>query len=132
MPRPFIPNLKITFKVPIAGGFVIDPETGNPIQTTTDVVVEAWLEGGVSVNPEPGRNLNRANVRGYAVKPKILPAELIRKQVEASAIYIDALTGFQQVGKFTLEPQLDSRRPRVTKALARALGAEIQGIFEFS
>jgi hypothetical protein len=112
--------------------FVTDPETGNPVQTTTDVVVQAWMEGNAAVKPEPGQNPNVVNLRGYAVKPRLLPTELIRKQSEASAVYVDPLTGNEQTGKFTLQPQFDGKRPRVTKALARALGSELQGTFEFS
>lgn len=132
MPRPFIPNLVITFKLPSPGVFVTDPETGNPVQTTTDVVVQAWMEGNAAVKPEPGQNPNVVILRGYAVNPRLLPTELIRKQSEASAVYVDPLTGNEQTGKFTLQPQFDGKRPRVTKALARALGSELQGTFEFS
>lgn len=131
MARPFIPNIIITFILPSAGQFVTDPETGNPTQVTTPYQVEAWLQGTASVKPQPGRNPNIVSLSGYAVNPRILPPELIRKQSEASAIYTDPLTGSQQPGKFTLQPQFDSKRPRVTKALARLLGSELQGTFEF-
>ncbi len=65
------------------------------------------------------------------VKPRILPSEIICRQSEAIAVYIDPLTGSQRQGKFTLKPRFDSSRPRVAKALARAMGTEIEGTFEW-
>ena len=114
------------------GQFTTDPETGNPIQTTVAYVVEAWLEGNNAVKPEPGSNPNLVMLRGYSVKPRVLPSEIIYKQCEAQAVYIDPLTGNQHQGKFTLKPRFDSSRPRVAKALARAMGTEIEGSFEWS
>jgi len=131
MPTPFIPNLRIFFKIPIANAFEISPETGNPIQLTKILIAHVWVKGNSFIAPEPGLNPNKARVKGYSVEPKILPPEILRRQVEAQAIYKDPQTGFEQPGKFILEPILDSRRPQVAQALARSLGSEIQGTFEF-
>lgn len=130
--KPFHPNIQITFTIAVEGQFNTDPETGNPIQVTVPYVVEAWLEGNNSVKSEPGSNPNMVLLRGYSVKPRILPSEIICKQSEAIAVYINPLTGNQHEGKFTLKPRFDSNRPRVAKALARAIGTEIEGTFEWS
>ncbi len=130
--KPFHPNIQITFTIPVEGQFNTDPETGNPIQVTVPYIVEAWLEGNNSVKSEPGSNPNMVSLRGYSVKPRILPSEIICKQSEAQAVYIDPLTGNQRQGKFTLKPRFDSNRPRVAKALARKIGTEIEGTFEWS
>ena len=122
----------MTFTIPVEGQFTTDPETGNPVQVTVPCVVEAWLEGNSGVKPEPGTNPNMVSLRGYSVKPRILPSEIIGKQSEAIAVYIDPLTGNEHRGKFTLKPKFSSDRPRVAKALARALGTEIEGVFEWS
>lgn len=114
------------------GQFNTDPETGNPLQVTVPYIVEAWLEGNNSVKPEPGSNPNMVMLRGYSVNPRILKSEIICKQSEAIAVYTEPLTGSQHQGKFTLKPRFDSNRPRVAKALARALGTEIEGTFEWS
>jgi hypothetical protein len=129
--KPFVPNIKITFTLTVEGQFTDDPETGNPVQVTLPYVVEAWLEGNNSVKPEPGSNPNTVMLRGYSVKPRILPSEIICKQSEAIAVYTDPLTGNQRIGKFTLKPRFNSNRPRVAKALARRMGTEIEGTFEW-
>ena len=121
----------MTFTLSVEGQFTTDPETGNPVQATVPYEVEAWLEGNSGVKPEPGSNTNMVSLRGYSVKPRILPSEIIGKQSEAIATYIDPLTGNEHRGKFTLKPKFNSDRPRVAKALARALGTEIEGMFEW-
>jgi hypothetical protein len=121
----------MTFTISVEGQFTNDPETGNPVQVTVPYIVEAWLAGDNSVKPESGSNPNMVVLRGYSVKPRILPSEIIFKQSEAVAVYIDPLTGNQHQGKFTLKPKFDSTRPRVAKALARAMGTEIEGTFEW-
>lgn len=114
------------------GQFTDDPETGNPVQVTVPYQVEAWLEGNSNVKPEPGSNPNLVYLRGYTVNPRILPAKVIRKQSEASAIYTDPVTGEKHTGKFTLKPKFNSNRSRVAKALAKAIGTEIEGTFEWN
>jgi hypothetical protein len=121
----------MTFTIPVAGEFTTDPETGNPTQVTVPYLVEAYLQGNSSVKPEPGSNPNMVVLQGYSVKPRILSSEIIYKQSEAIATYIDPLTGSQHQGKFTLKPKFDSNRPRVAKALARAMGTEMEGTFEW-
>ncbi|NWF61920.1 hypothetical protein CEN49_22865 [Fischerella thermalis CCMEE 5273] len=129
--KPFVPNIKITFTLTVEGQFANDPETGNPVQVTIPYEVEAWLEGNNAVKPEPGSNPNTVMLRGYSVKPRILPSEITCKQSQAQAIYTDPLTGNQRIGKFTLKPRFNSSRARVAKALARRMGTEIEGTFEW-
>jgi hypothetical protein len=121
----------MTFTIPVEGEFTTDPETGNPVQVTVPYLVEAYLQGNNSVKPEPGSNPNTVLLQGYSVKPRILPSEIIYKQSEAIATYTDPLTGNQHQGKFTLKPKFNSDHPRVAKALARAMGTEIEGTFEW-
>jgi hypothetical protein len=121
----------MTFTIPVEGQFTTDPETGNPVQMTVPYEVEAWLQGTNRVKPEPGSNPNMVLLQGYSVKPRILSSEIIYKQSEAIAVYIDPLTGNLHQGKFTLKPKFDSNRPRVAKAVARAIGTEMEGIFEW-
>ncbi|MBO3459979.1 hypothetical protein G7B40_040345 [Aetokthonos hydrillicola Thurmond2011] len=129
--KPFVPNIKITFTLPVEGQFTTDPETGNPLQLTVPYEVEAWLEGNNAVKSEPGSNPNTVMLRGYSVNPRILPNELTCKQSEAQAVYTDPLTLNQHIGKFTLKPRFDSTRPVVARALARRIGTEIEGTFEW-
>jgi hypothetical protein len=130
--KPFEPNIKITFTLPVEGQFTTDPETGNSVQVTVPYEVEAWLEGYNSVKPEPGSNPNTVMLRGYSVNPRILPSEIICKQSQAQAVYTDPLTGNQRIGKFTLKPRFNSSRARIAKTLARRIGTEIEGTFEWS
>jgi hypothetical protein len=129
--KPFVPNIQIIFTIPVQGQFTTDSETGNPVQLHVPYIVEAWLEGNNAVKPEPGSNPNTVMLRGYSVKPRILPSEIICKQSEAQAFYINPLTGERLIGKFTMKPKFDSNRPRVAKALARRIGTEIEGTFEW-
>jgi hypothetical protein len=124
--------MKITFTIPVLGQFTTDPETGNPIQVTVPFECLAWLEGNNNVKPEPGSNPNMVSLRGYSVKPRILPKEIICKQSEAQAIYTEPSTKTQLVGKFTLKPRFDATRPRVVKAVSRRIGTEIEGAFEWN
>jgi len=131
MSGPFVPNLTITFNLPVEGQFSTDPETGNPEQVTIPYMVKAWVQGSTSVEHQPGSNPNLVSFKGYLVSPKVIPPNFVLNQSEAAAVYIDPLTGAERKGKFTLEPFLNSTRPRVSKALARAIGTEIRGTFEF-
>jgi hypothetical protein len=121
----------MTFTIPVEGEFTTDPETGNPVQVTVPYLVEAYLQGNNSVKPEPGSNPNTVLLQGYSVKPRILKSEIICKQSEAQAVYKDPLNREEYQGKFTLKPKFNSDRPRVAKALARAMGTEIEGTFEW-
>lgn len=121
----------MTFTIPVEGQFITDPETGNSTQVTVPYQVSAWLEGNSSEKPEPGSNPNMVSLRGYSVEPRILPSEIIGRQSEAIAVYTDPINSVQYQGKFTLKPRFDSSRPRVAKALARAIGTEIEGTFEW-
>jgi hypothetical protein len=137
MTRPFIPNIIITFRLG-SGQFSYDPITGNPIQTSQAFEVSAWMEEkvkhrikGVS-DVNVGTNPNSIELRGYAVKPKVLPVAIACSRIEGSAIYTFPSTGEQRTGKFTLKPQVDGNRPYVARRLAKALGTQFNGEFEFT
>lgn len=159
MTKPFIGNLIIDFTIRNDSGveavlnpLPIDPITGNPI--TEDLItgnpyentilyrVKAYIKGMPSIMQEMGSNPNILQVEGKIVETwnnqrerweniKILPVELIRYQSEANAFYIDPVSKFEQVCYFTLSPDVDSRRPRVARRLARRLGSNIKGNLRF-
>ena len=68
---------------------------------------------------------------GYAVTPKLIPPRTLLAREKYQAIYLEPITNTQQEGTFVLAPQVDENRPRVAKALAKRLGMQIQGTFEF-
>ena len=137
MPRPFLPNLTITYNLPSSsGGFTLDPITGNPVLAVTSFIIKAWVEmqsrdGIKSVaDINVGTNPNEIDVKGYSVDPKILPANIVRSRVEGQAVYIDPVTGQAVNGKFTMTPQIDGDRERVASRVAKVMGTKIKGKFE--
>ncbi len=136
MPRPFLPNLTITFVLPGSNQFTVDPITGNPIQAVISYVVKAWVkmerrDGIKSIaDINVGTNPNEIDLQGYAVEPKVLPTNIVRSRIEALAVYTDPVTGSVLNGKFTMTPQMDGNRPRPAKQVAKVMGSRIKGKFE--
>jgi hypothetical protein len=136
MPRPFLPNLTITYNLPSSGQFTIDPITGNPVLAVTTFIIKAWVEmqtrdGIKSVaDINVGTNPNEIDVKGYSVSPKVLPSNILRSRMEGQAVYVDPVTGQDVVGKFTMTPQIDGNRERVASRVAKVMGTQIKGKFE--
>lgn len=138
MPRPFLPNLTITFTVPWLTYFTIDPITGNPTQAAIPYVVQAWVkmqnrDGIKSIaDINVGTNPNEIDLQGYAVEPKVLPTNLVRSRIEGQAVYTDPVTGSVINGKFTMTPQLEGNRARPARQVAKVIGSKIKGKFEIT
>lgn len=125
----------------------VDPTTGNVTENTILYRVKAYVKGfakrGIPyVIQEIGSNPDTIRVTGNIVETwnntlqiwennRILPVEILRYQSEATAIYIDPESDYQQIGYFTMAPGLDALRPRVAKRLAKRLGSHIVGNFRF-
>ena len=143
MAKLFIPNFTIYATLPIMAGscaeYTVDPETGNQIASSTTIEIKAWMEGykdlkqgrTVEKREDPSADFNTVYLSGYAVTPKLIPARTLLAREKYNATYIEPITGTQQTGTFVLAPQVNEQRPRVDKALARRLGMELQGTFEF-
>ena len=136
----FIPNFIIYADIP-SESMTIDPDTGNMIASTTILEIKAWMKQRSprsdsddytklkSLNPSIDHS--QVYLAGYCVLPKLLPPEILVQRKQYDCVYIEPLTDYMQKGKFILSPQVNENRPRVAKALARAMGTEIQGIMEF-
>ncbi len=137
MPRPFLPNLTITYNLPSSGQFTVDPITGNPVVSVTSYIIKAWVDmqtrDGIKsvVDINVGTNPNEIDVKGYSVDPKVLPSHILRSRMEGLATYIDPVTGVNVNGKFTMTPQIDGDRERVASRVAKVMGTKIKGKFEF-
>lgn len=119
-----------------------DSVTGNPIEEENLYRVKVHVKGLPNILQEMGSNPNVLQIEGKIVATwnnkkkkwennKILPEELLRYQVEATATYIDPESGFKQACHFMLLPMIDASRPRVAKRLAQRLGSEIKGNLRF-
>lgn len=119
--------------------YTIDPETGNQIASVTAIEIKAWMEGykdlkqgrTIEKREDPSADFNTVYLSGYAVTPKLLQPRTLLVREKYGATYIEPITGTEQRGTFMLAPQVNEQRPRVAKALAKRLGMELQGIFEF-
>jgi hypothetical protein len=143
MSKLFIPNFIIYATLPTieatCGDYEVDPETGNPIAVNTTLEIKAWMQGydqlrqgRTTAKPEhPSVDFNTVYLSGYAVTPKAIPARTLLAREKYNAKYIEPITGTEQQGTFVLAPQVNEQRPRVAKALAKRLGMELQGTFEF-
>jgi hypothetical protein len=145
MTKIFIANLIINFNVEITKDEIeIDEITGNPVIIDSESIykVKAHIRGLPSILQEMGSNPNQVNVEGKIVETwnqklkrwennKILPTHIIRYQTEATAVYLNPDEGFEQNCYFTLQPDVDSKRPRVARRLAKRLGSDIKGILRF-
>lgn len=138
MSKLFIPNFTIYATLP-TGEFSVDPDTGNHVSTQSILEVKAWMQGydqlrqgrTTEKREDPSVDFNIVYLSGYAVTPKLIPAQTLLAREKYNAKYIEPITGTEQTGTFVLAPQVNENRPRVAKALARALGMELQGTFEF-
>lgn len=129
MPLPI--NATLTFKVG-TGLFTADPETGNPIESSTNLVVKASLSqkknsGGKS--EVPGLNPSAIEVEGRAIyvlesngaKNKSIPP----LPTNAAIVFTDAATGQELRGAIVLDTVVQSK----FKAVSKALGTKISGYF---
>ncbi|MFM6012065.1 MAG: hypothetical protein ACKO99_15690 [Dolichospermum sp.] len=132
MTKLFIPNFTIYATVP-DGEFTIDPDTGNYVSNQTILEIKAWMQGTLTTEKkeDPSVDFNKVYLIGYAVTPKLIPPRTLLAREKYQAIYLEPITNTQQEGTFVLAPQVDENRPRVAKALAKRLGMQIQGTFEF-
>ena len=138
MSKLFIPNFTIYATLP-TGEFSVDPDTGNHVSTQSILEVKAWMQGydqlrqgrTTEKREDPSVDFNIVYLSGYAVTPKLIPAQTLLAREKYNAKYIEPITGTEQTGTFVLAPQVNENRPRVAKALARALGMELQWTFEF-
>lgn len=134
-------NLIINFTLK-GEDYVEDPETGNPMAVEIPYKVKAHVKGIPNILGELGSNPNVVNIEGKIVETwnnlenkwehiKVLPEALLRFQSEANAIYVDPSSGFEQICYFTLAPDIDARRSRVARRLAKRLGSDIKGTLRF-
>ncbi|MFM5926426.1 MAG: hypothetical protein ACKO9U_07420 [Dolichospermum sp.] len=132
MTKLFIPNFTIYATVP-DGEFTIDPDTGNYVSNQTILEIKAWMQGTPTTEKkeDPSVDFNKVYLIGYAVTPKLIPPRTLLAREKYQAIYLEPITNTQQEGTFVLAPQVNENRPRVAKALAKRLGMQIQGTFEF-
>ena len=136
----FIPNFIIYADIP-SESMTIDPDTGNIIASTTILEIKAWMKQRSPRSDSdddtrlkslaPSIDHSQVYLAGYCVFPKLLPPEILVQRKQYDCVYIEPLTEYMQKGKFILSPQVNENRPRVAKALARAMGTEIEGIMEF-
>lgn len=138
MPKLFIPNFTIYATLP-SEGFTVDPDTGNYVRNQTILEIKAWMQGYQQLHQgrtlvkleNPSTDFNAVYLQGYAVTPKLIPPRTLLAREKYKATYLEPITNTEQQGTFVLAPQVDKNRPRVAKALARALGMQLQGTFEF-
>ena len=138
MSKLFIPNFTIYATLP-TGEFSVEPDTGNYVSTQSIVDIKAWMQGDDQLKQgrttekreDPSVDFNIVYLSGYAVKPKLIPNRTLLAREKYRAIYLEPVTNTEQEGTFLLAPQVDECRPRVAKALAKRLGMELQGTFEF-
>ncbi|MFM5898850.1 MAG: hypothetical protein ACKO8W_15375 [Dolichospermum sp.] len=132
MTKLFIPNFTIYATIP-DGEFTIDPDTGNYVSDQTILEIKARMQGtpATEKKEDPSVDFNKVYLTGYAVTPKLIPPRTLLAREKYQAIYLEPITNTQQEGTFVLAPQVDENRPRVAKALAKRLGMQIQGTFEF-
>ena len=138
MSKLFIPNFTIYAILP-TNDFSVDPGTGNHVSIQSILEIKAWMQGydrlrqgRTVVKPEnPSTDFNTVYLSGHAVEPKLIPAQTLLARKKYRATYLEPITNTEQEGTFLLAPQVDECRPRVAKALAKRLGMELQGTFEF-
>jgi hypothetical protein len=137
----FIPNLILYVKVP-GQNLTLDMETGNLITSHDTLEIKAFMKPRspqrdavmyslVEYVP-PSVDRIQVYLSGYCVSPKIIPGHILLHAKQYMCAYTEPISNTIQNGKFTLRPQVNKQRPRVAKALNRAIGTHIEGMFEFA
>jgi hypothetical protein len=125
----YIANSLLTFKVK-KSEFVTDENTGNFVSEESLVKITAHLEGNLSTIQNVGINPQSGLFKGNLVEPKVFPLN-IDWDATAAMTYIDPETDKTYIGKFFMQPLFKGDRPAVVKAMAKRLGSEIAGTFQW-
>lgn len=130
LPEPYFgtANLVLTFSIG-SGEFVIDEETGNPIQSSSQLVVECSVseDKDARLNPIEGNiGLTVLYLKGRCVNPKIMPTEITFEATAQATLTNPDGSMINGNWRFTAIPQ------NRIKSYTEARGTMIKGILSTS